>query len=57
MAKYDSEGNPVNATYGVFKLADIEMFRNLGFVDVDESLARKISEDLTERIRNGSLKH
>lgn len=57
MAKYDGNGNPVNACYGVYKIADIEIFRHSGFVDVDENLARKISEDLAERIKNGALKY
>jgi len=50
MVKYDGSGNPIGAAYGLYKQADIDVFRTGGFVDVEEGLARNVSEEIAERL-------
>ena len=49
MAKYDEKGKPIEVAYGIYKIADVEMFRREGYVDVSRDLAVKIDEELASR--------
>ncbi len=43
MVKYNSEEKSVDVAYGSYKSADVEIFRNDGFVDVEEGLSYAFS--------------
>jgi len=52
MVRYDGNKTPIGAANGFYKQEDIDMFRRDGYVDVDEGLAIRVSEDIAERLLN-----
>lgn len=48
MIKYDSSGKPVDVALGYYKQKEVEIFRQDGFIDVEEGLAKKVDMELTE---------
>jgi len=48
MVKYDKRGKPVDVAYGDYKSEDVKMFRDKGYIDVDEDLAKQIDKELSK---------
>ena len=46
MAKYNDSGKPIFVAHGEYKPQDVEMFKEDGYIDIDEGLAKKIDEEL-----------